>query len=69
MNRKQQLCMAVSLSLLTFCPLAVEAAPEDASANGQTEAIEEHIMGDTVVTATRAPVKAFKANAYHTRYD
>ena len=64
MNRKQkQILMALSLSLFTSCPLAAAAASEDVSGNGQTEAMEENVLDDTVVTATRTPVKAFKANA------
>ena len=54
MNRKQKrLWMAVSLSLFTACPLAVEAAGNGSSGEGQTEAIEEYALDDIVVTATR----------------
>ncbi|MGP1470365.1 MAG: TonB-dependent receptor plug domain-containing protein [Schwartzia sp. (in: firmicutes)] len=64
MNRKQKrLWMAVSLSLCTACPLTVEAAGNESSGGGQTEAIEEYALDDIVVTATRTPVEAFKANA------
>ena len=64
MNRKQkQIWMAVSLSLFTVCPLVVEAAGNGSSGGGQTEAIEEYALDDIVVTATRTPVEAFKANA------
>ncbi len=63
-NRKQkQIWMALSLSLFTSCSLVAEAAPEDVSGTGQTETMEEHVLDDTVVTATRTPVKAFKANS------
>ena len=55
--------MALSLSLFTACPLATEAASTDSSGEGKTEAIEEYALDDIVVTATRTPVEAFKANA------
>ena len=55
--------MALSLVWLTACPLAAEVAAEESSGGGQTERIEEYALDDIVVTATRTPVEAFKANA------
>lgn len=55
--------MAICLSLFTACPLAADAAVNEASGTGQTEAMEEYALDDIVVTATRTPVEAFKANA------
>lgn len=64
MNRQQKRhWMAICLSLFTACPLTVEAAGNESSGGGQTEAIEEYALDDIVVTATRTPVEAFKANA------
>ena len=64
MNRQQKRhWMAICLSLFTACPLAADAAVNEASGTGQTEAMEEYALDDIVVTATRTPVEAFKANA------
>ena len=64
MNRQQKRhWMVICLSLFTACPLTVEAAGNESSGGGQTEAIEEYVLDDIVVTATRTPVEAFKANA------
>lgn len=63
MNRKQKkIWLGLSLSMLTACPLAA-AAPEEPSAGGQAEAMAEYSLDDIVVTATRTPVEAFRANA------
>ena len=64
MNKKYMyLAAALVGTILPTCPSAAEAVLEEPSGGGQTEAIEEYALDDIVVTATRTPVEAFKANA------
>lgn len=53
--------MAICLSLFTACPLAADAAVNEASGAGQTEAMEEYALDDIVVTASRVEEDLSKA--------
>lgn len=49
------LMAALTASILPACPLPAEAAP--------SEVMEEYVLNDIVVTATRTPVEGAKADA------